>query len=171
MYVDQYSANAPTIQYDRINGVNDIYGTINTFDTDLNSYVLAIYAVKQLNSTEIANNTHNYMVNETVNQELWNKIFITNYAQNETYLNGGDNLSMVLQLQNQNPTLEFDVNISVALVSAMNPDWVMQILRQSLISLAMLGDPAGKDNVTIPLSLKVPTLAQGGLNCPGRLGP
>ena len=86
--------------------MNDIYGTINTFDTDLNSDVLAIYAVKQLNSTEIANNTHNYMVNETVNQELWNKIFITNYAQNETYLNGGDNLSMVLQLQNQNPTLE-----------------------------------------------------------------
>ena len=46
---------------------------------------------------------------------------------------------MVLQLQNQNPALEFDVNISVALVSAMNPDWVYANTSTSFDLLSYLG--------------------------------
>ncbi|MHA1899924.1 MAG: CARDB domain-containing protein, partial [Promethearchaeota archaeon] len=116
-----------------------------------------------------------YFINRTSNDNLGSntELYLVNYAQNETVLNPDEDVNFTISLENRHLTINYDVSITVELISLINPsnEWIITSGTSSTQNLAISGDPNGKDKKEFEISINIPTPAEGGINCPLRNGP
>lgn len=164
-YVNHYAVPNPIeISYQSDISANQITAGIDTFDTDIpnNEYNIFMYAVRE-------NGGENQIDEETNVQMLYN-VYMTNYLQNETFFNAGEDVNIIIDLENRHTSLNLNVDVKVQLVYQNNAEMV--IVEKSIPkSLAIYGASSGLDKQKYNFTLSIPTVQEGGVNCPIRNSP
>ncbi|WP_371804252.1 hypothetical protein [Candidatus Lokiarchaeum ossiferum] len=164
-YVNHYAVPNPIeISYQSDISANQITAGIDTFDTDIhnNEYNIFMYAVRE-------NGGENQIDEETNVQMLYN-VYMTNYLQNETFFNAGEDVNIIIDLENRHASLNLNVDVKVQLVYQNNAEMV--IVEDSIPkSLAIYGASSGLDKQKYNFTLSIPTVQEGGVNCPIRNSP
>ncbi|QEE16662.1 hypothetical protein DSAG12_02492 [Promethearchaeum syntrophicum] len=177
LYLNKYEANILDFDnYDQETQTNEIHGTVNSnnpsFVTDINTYDLYIYAIKNLTS---GGDFSEYFVNRSTNENLGSEtdLYMVNFMQNETVLNADEDVNFIINLENHHHTLNYDVSITAELISLINPEneWIISSSTSNTQNIAISGDPHDNDKKEFDFSLNIPTPAEGGVNCPIRNGP
>jgi len=173
LYLNNYDASFLDLDnYDQETNTNQLYGTVDTFDTDIGTYDLYIYAIKNLTDSGVPSE---YFINRTSNDNLGSntELYLVNFMQNETILNADEDVNLIINLENQHFTVNYDVSITVELISLINPEneWIISSSTSSTQNLAISGDPIGNDKKEFEVNISIPTPEEGGVNCPIRNGP
>ena len=173
LYLNKFEANILDFdKYDQETHTNEIHGTVNASDTDIDTYDLYIYAIKNLTT---GGDFNEYFINRSTNDNLGSdtELYMVNFMQNETVLNVDEDVNFIINLENRHKTLNYDVSITAELISLINPanEWIISSSTSSTQNLAIAGDPIENDKKEFEFSLNVPTPAEGGVNCPIRNGP
>jgi hypothetical protein len=173
LYLNNYNASFLDFDnYDQETNANQIYGTVDAFDTDIETYDLYFYAIKNLTSSGVPSE---YFINRTSNDNLGSntELYIVNFMQNETVLNADEDVNLIINLENRHFTVNFDVSITVELISLINPEneWIISSATSGAQNLAIFGDPNGNDKKEFGVNINIPTPEEGGVNCPIRNGP
>jgi len=174
LYLDSYDASFLDFDnYDQETNSNQIRGeVVNEVDTDIGTYDLYFYAIKNLTTSGDFNE---YFINRTSEDNLGSnyELYLVNFAQNETVLNADEDVNFIINLENRHPLIEYDISITVELISLINPEyeWIITSSTSVEQTLKISGDPNGNDKKEFEFSINVPTPAEGGVNCPIRNGP
>jgi len=173
LYLDNYDANFLDFDnYDQEANTNQIRGTVDEVDTDIGTYDLYIYAIKNLTDSGVPSE---YFINRTSNDNVGSntELYMANFMQNETVLNSNEDVNLIINLENRHFTVNYDVSITVELISLISPDneWIISSTTSSTQNLAISGDPNGNDNKDFEVNISIPTPEEGGVNCPIRNGP
>ena len=175
LYLDNYGANILDYdfdKYDKETHSNQIRGTVDAFDTDIETYDLYLYAIKNLTGVGDSNE---YFINRTSNDNLGSntELYMVDFMQNETVLNADEDVNFKINLENRHSTINYDVSITAELISLINPEneWIITSSTSGTQNLAISGAPTGNDKKEFEFSINIPTVEEGGVNCPIRNGP
>ncbi len=164
-YVNKYVVpSSLSVSYKSSIASNQVTASIGSFDTDLdkNNYNVYLYAVREAGN-EI-------QIDQETEIQMLQNVFLTNYLQNETFFNSGENVTIEIDLENRHPTLSLDVNVKVQLVYQNNPEMVI-VEGELSKSLAIYGVSSELDKQKYEYDIKIPAVEDGGLNCPIRNAP
>ena len=174
LYLNNYNASILDFHnYNEEKHSNQIYGrVIDAFDTDIGTYDLYLYAIKNLTTAEFSNE---YFINRSSNDHLGSntELYLVDFMQNETVLNANEDVNFIINLENRHSTINYNVSITAELISLINPEneWIISSGSSGSQNLAISGDPNGNDQKQFEFSLSIPTPEEGGVNCPIRNGP
>ncbi|MHA1674885.1 MAG: hypothetical protein ACTSYI_14815 [Promethearchaeota archaeon] len=162
IYLNQYDAVIHEVNHLEDLLVNQLIGTVNAFPTDLLDYDLNIFAVEPL-----LESTDSFVFNESRDESIGENLYLTNIAFNETVLNAEENVLIEIDLENRHPTLDYDVTVIASIVYLDNLDWIVANTSE-LLTIPKYGQTDGSHNQKFVLSLTIPTVLNGGENCPIR---
>ncbi len=162
IYLNQYNATIHEVNHLDDLLVNQLIGTVNSFPTDLLNYDLNIFAVEPL-----LESTSSYIFNESRNESIGENLYLTNIAFNETVLNAEEDVLLEINVENRHSTLDYDVTVIASIVYLNNLDWIVANT-SGLLTIPKFGQPDESHNQKFELSLTIPTVLNGGENCPVR---
>ncbi len=174
LYLNKYDAEILEFHnYDKETHSNQIHGFIyDDFVTDIETYDLYLYAIRNLTGNGDSNE---YFINRTSNENLGSntELYMVDFMQNETVLNVDEDVNFIINLENQHSTINYDVSITAELISLINPEneWIITSSTSGTQNLAISGEPNGNDKKEFEFSINIPTIEEGGVNCPIRNGP
>ena len=166
LYVNHYEIPAPIdISYQSASAANQITAPIRTFDTDINNneYSIYLYAVRE-------NSAEENQIDKETNIQMGQNVYLTNYLQNETFFNAGEDVNISIDLENRHASLNLDVDLTVQLVYKNNIEMIIEEV-SSMKSLAIYGSDSDLDKQQYNFTLSIPTVLEGGINCPIRNSP
>jgi hypothetical protein len=166
LYVNAFDSTLINSSYDEYSGNNQVLGLVDTIETDLDDYSLFMFAIQNtsLDGTD-------FVINDSLDYELANNLHIRSYAQNETVLNKYEDVKFIVELENRNTTINYDVTIAVDIISYSNDNWVIANASSPEKNLAIYGDTNGNDMKKFDITVSIPDMQTGGVNCPIRMGP
>lgn len=173
IYLSSYDFNIIDCIYDEEEGGNIFEGNLIRAENDLINYSFLIATVKD---TTRINTSGIFTINNTVSELFSNKdnliVEITNFLQNETIINPGEDISYKIQVKNKDYYFPLDVKLSIQLVSSINPDWIFAEINTTTQLLNFTGtqNDSYEFNGSIPFNDKNPDGTWGGINSPVRLG-
>jgi len=173
IYLSSYDFNIIDCTYDEEEGGNIFEGNLIRAKNDLVNYSFLIATVKD--TTKI-NTSGIFTINNTVSELFSNKdnliVEITNFLQNETIINPGEDISYKIQVKNKDNYFPIDVKLSIQLVSSINPDWIFAEINTTTQLLNFTGtqNDSYEFNGSIPFNDRNLDGSWGGINSPVRLG-
>ncbi|MHA1734137.1 MAG: hypothetical protein ACTSU5_19520 [Promethearchaeota archaeon] len=150
VYLDPEDSSKNTMRY-TVNGNNATQSKFSVFTFAGNSS-----GVQDLDEVS-------YGINQTGAGQVGD-IKISQYLQNETFLNPGEWIEFNLTVQNVNEVLEKDIKVKVSLVYIAKEDWVLTSVTSPTVTLNYTGGL--NDTITFNMSAQMPT--DRGENCPLR---
>ncbi len=167
-YVYHYDTNDLSTTYIPDIQANRLQSGITTFTTDIYSsqYNLYVFAMRE-SSTERQPDSQ---INESLDIDLSNDVYMTNYILNETYLNAGEDIAISVELANRHNSLDYSVTVDVQLVYLNNKEMIIT-QESSVKTLELQGALSGLDQQSFDFTLAIPEMALGGVNCPIRNAP
>jgi len=161
-YLNRYDAMIYEVNHLEDLLANQLIGTVNSFPTDIQYYDLNIFAVKPL-----LESTDSFLFNESRDESIGENLYLTNIALNETVLNAQEDVLLELNVENRHDTLDYDVTIIASIVYLDNSEWIVTNASELLL-IPKYGQPDESHNQKFELSLSIPTVLNGGENCPIR---
>ncbi|TFH29451.1 MAG: hypothetical protein E4G98_03805, partial [Promethearchaeota archaeon] len=165
IYLNQYYSTIHEVNHLEDLYVNQLIGTVTAFPTDLQNYDLSIFAVKPL-----LESTSSFIFNESREDSIGENLYLTNVAFNETVLNAQEEVLLEIDLENRHLTLDYEVTVIASIVYLDNLNWIVANTSE-LLTIPKYGQPDESHNQKFELSLSIPTVLNGGENCPIRNSP
>lgn len=177
IYIDRYEINMNNTVYSPNLGNNYLIGTTTHRISPNLNYSLLIASV---NETTGIHRPNYYTLNRSnIDQDYSYEeeghtfpLRMTDFKQNETVLNPGENVKFDIAMQNRDDFFDVDVSVSVKLVSYFNEEWIISQETSAVKNLKLLGETGDTRNFNVELS--IPTLSADGIwqgvNAPIRKG-
>ncbi len=167
-YVNHYESDILEVEYDAETGNNRLISSIDTFPTDIQDYNVFLYGVK--NWTNQAQTTPAISSSEETILDIDKNIYMTNYVQDENFLNPDEDITINITLENRNLVQGYDLDVSAKLVMYQNNEWIIVQATDSA-TLEIYDTGAADDEHVFSFTLNIPTVLEGGVNCPIRNAP
>ena len=145
IYIDEYDFSIENCEYDKELGQNIFEGNIIKGATDLDNFTALVATVNETTGT---NTLGEYFINNTIsesftytsgNNELTAEI--NQFLQNESIFNPSEKISIKIKVQNKNKFLDFNVSLSIQLISLANSEWIIAELNSSSRNINLTGSP------------------------------